>query len=93
MRQALGSRVAPSPTARPNPQGPVEPLDVPTVEDIPLGDGSTTLDIDPNGVNISGAIEGVPVGVRIDRQGVRIDTPRPSPTATATAQPQPLPAN
>ena len=65
------------------------PLDVPTVEDIPLGDGSTTLDIDPNGVNISGAIEGVPVGVRIDRQGVRIDQLRPTPTATASATPVP----
>jgi penicillin-binding protein 1A len=90
MRQALGGRVVPSPTRAPDPKGPVEPLDVPTVEDIPLGDGSTTLDIDPNGATISGAIEGVPVGVRIDRQGVRIDQPRPTPTATATPQPQPV---
>ena len=89
MRQALGSRVAPSPTARPDPQGPVEPLDVPTVEDIPLGEGAT-LDLDGEGATISGAIEGVPVGVRIDRQGVRIEQPRPSPTATLT--PQPVPA-
>ena len=62
---------------------------MPTVEDIPLGEGAT-LDLDGEGATISGAIEGVPVGVRIDRQGVRIEQPRPSPTATLT--PQPVPA-
>jgi penicillin-binding protein 1A len=90
MTQALGRQVVPSPTARPNPQGPVEPLDVPTVEDIPLGDGGATLDVDGQGATISGAIEGVPVGLRIDRNGVRLETPRPAAT-TATPQPQGAP--
>jgi penicillin-binding protein 1A len=87
MTQALGRQVAPSPTSRPDPRGPVEPLDVPTVEDIPLGDGGATLDIDGEGATINGTIEGFPVGVRIDGQGVRIDQPRPSPTATVTPVP------
>jgi penicillin-binding protein 1A len=76
MNRALGkvparSRAAPSP----NPSGPVEPMDVPEVGDIPLGD-RTRLRIDPDGATIGTDVEGVPVDLRIDRDGVRVDTDR-----------------
>ena len=77
MLQAMGRASAPAP--RVNPSGPVKPLDVPDVGDIPLGEDAT-LTIGQGGVGVSGAIEGVPVDVRVDGDGVRI-TPgqRPSP--------------
>ncbi|WP_305096641.1 transglycosylase domain-containing protein [Croceibacterium aestuarii] len=87
MTQALGRQVAPKPTSRPNPQGPVKPLDVPDVGDIPLGDSGATLNIDSGGATINGEVEGVPVGVRIDANGVQLQ-----PQAAPTAPPQPQPA-
>jgi penicillin-binding protein 1A len=73
MQQALGDRGAPSPVRpSPDPSGPVEPLDVPELGDIPLGEGAN-LRIGEGGATISGEIEGVPVDLRIDRNGVRID--------------------
>ena len=68
MRQALGGSAAPTP--KPNPSGPVEPLDA---TDIPLGDG-IDLDIGPSGA-VLGA-DGVPVGVRLGPDGVRIEDRR-----------------
>ncbi|HVR90730.1 MAG TPA: transglycosylase domain-containing protein [Novosphingobium sp.] len=71
MRQALGGRATPAP--RPNPSGPVEPLDVPDATDIPLGDGAS-LSVE-NGEAVLGG-EGLPVGVRIGEDGVRIEDRR-----------------
>ena len=65
MRAALSGASVPSgPTPKPNPSGPVEPLDVPDLEDSPLGDG-TTLRIRDGEAAIESEIEGVPVGVRV----------------------------
>ncbi len=80
MLQAMGRKVTPAPKA--NPSGPVKPLDVPDVGDIPLGDDAT-LTIGDGSVGVSGAIEGVPVDVRMDGNGVRIapgQRPSPSPS-------------
>ena len=71
MRQALGGSAAPAP--KPNPSGPVEPLDVPDPTDIPLGDG-IDLDLGRGGA-VLGA-DGVPVGVRLGPDGVRIEDRR-----------------
>ncbi|MEO6387733.1 MAG: transglycosylase domain-containing protein, partial [Croceibacterium sp.] len=95
MVQALGERAAvrPTPTPEPNPSGPVQPLDVPDLEDIPLGDGRTTIGIRDGGAVIKGEIEGMPIGVRIDGQGVRIDTePRNRERPPASATPQSAPS-
>ena len=70
MSQALGERSAPSrPRPSPNPSGPVEPQDV---GDIPLGENAS-LQIGQEGATISGQIEGVPVNVQIDGNGVRVE--------------------
>jgi len=75
MSQALGLQAPPraAPSAEPNPEGPVEPQDVPDLSDIPLGDGSTRVGIHPDGAVLSTDIRGVPFDVRIDRNGLRID--------------------
>ena len=75
MQQALGVR-APArsvqPTPSPDPSGPVQQLDIPDLRPIPFGDGAT-LDLGDGEAVISGEIDGMPIGVRIDREGLRID--------------------
>lgn len=73
MSQALGDRSAPTrPRPSPDPSGPVEPQDVPEIGDIPLGENAN-LRIGGGGAVISGQIEGVPVDLRIDRNGVQLE--------------------
>ncbi len=72
---ALG-RSSPRPDTRPsgNPRGPVEPLDVPEIDDIPVGENGPTIRMrDGEPVVIFGEIEGVPVDVQIDDGGVRVN--------------------
>ncbi len=65
MRGALSGASGPAtPRPSPNPSGPVEPLDVPELEDIPLGDGGT-LSIRDGEAIFTGDIEGLPVEARI----------------------------
>jgi penicillin-binding protein 1A len=73
MGQALGVRSAPArPQPSPNPSGPIEPQDVPDLGDIPLGENASVR-IGEGGATISGQIEGVPVDLRIDRNGVQVE--------------------
>ncbi|WP_284124819.1 transglycosylase domain-containing protein [Parerythrobacter aestuarii] len=68
MRQAQG--VAPTrDRPRPNPSGPVEPLDVIEPEEIPLGDN---VRIEDGGLNIDAEIEGVPLDIRVDGDGIDV---------------------
>jgi len=72
MASALGetTRSAPRPTASPDPGGPVQPLDVDDLQDIPLNeDGSTRLSIDSDVATLSTEIEGVPVDIRLGQDG------------------------
>ncbi|WP_237489171.1 transglycosylase domain-containing protein [Tsuneonella aeria] len=87
MVQALGrgaARPAPVPDQRDDPGTPVEPMDVPGPADIPSaefpidGQGSRVR-IGGEGVTVSTDVEGVPLDLRIDRDGLRV-TPGPSPT-------------
>jgi penicillin-binding protein 1A len=50
----------------------VEPQDVPDLGDIPLGD-TANLRLGDGEAVVSGEIQGVPVDLRIDRNGVQID--------------------
>jgi penicillin-binding protein 1A len=72
MQQALGERAAPRPRPSPDPSGPVEPLDVPELDDIPLGEG-TNLQVREGGAVLSTDIRGVPFDVTVDQNGVRVD--------------------
>jgi len=95
MMQALKLAPAPapaSPTPAPNPNGPVQPQDVPDLNDIPIGDdGDTSLQIHDDGATLSTNINGVPVDLRLDRNGLSVHPsgriPVPSPSALPTLAP------
>jgi penicillin-binding protein 1A len=76
MSQAVkgaGPRATPKPVRKPDPEGPVEPLDLPDIPEIPVDIGNTDVRVDPGkGVTVSGEIEGVPLDVTIDKNGVDI---------------------
>ena len=94
MIQALRLAPAPrpaSPTPSPNPNGPVQPQDVPNLGDIPLGDGNSTLQIQDDGATISTQINGVPVDVRFDRNGLSMQPSGRPPTPAPTGPPTPAP--
>ena len=85
MAGALGEsrRPSPRPTASADPGGPVQPLDVDGLEDIPLTqDGATRLSVDSSGATISTDVEGVGLDIRLDEGGVRV---------TPSGQPPPEP--
>jgi penicillin-binding protein 1A len=74
MRQAVGGKAAPRPAAteKSDPGGPVEPLDVPDLEDIPIDDNSR-LRIGEGEVTLSTEIEGVPLDITLGEDGLRVD--------------------
>ena len=72
MSQALGERPAPRPTASPDPRGPVQPQDVEAGE-LELGDGRTRLRIDEDGAVFGTDLDGLPVELRLDREGMSLD--------------------
>ncbi|MCB2049290.1 MAG: transglycosylase domain-containing protein [Novosphingobium sp.] len=74
MRVALGEAALPpkpKPRKSPNPQGPVVPLDIPDLGDLPIGD--PRLGVGNGEATINTDIGGVPIDVRIGRDGVRIN--------------------
>ena len=76
MSQALGAAAAPkppTPTRSPDPDGPIEPLDVPDLEDIPLGDGNSRLRIRDGEAVFSTEIDGIPVDIRVSDDGIGVD--------------------
>ncbi|HSG55013.1 MAG TPA: transglycosylase domain-containing protein, partial [Paracoccaceae bacterium] len=80
MATAIGesTRPAPRPTASADPGGPVQPLDVEGLEDIPLTeDGGTTLSVDQQGATISTDVEGISLDIRLDEQGLRVTPASP----------------
>jgi penicillin-binding protein 1A len=80
MRGALKIEAAPQPkpSDTPDPEGPIQQLDIEGGE-IPLGEDGTVLRIDENGVVLSQ--EGVPVEVRVNDGGVVVQpVPAPSPS-------------
>lgn len=81
MRGALKLEAAPrpQPSTSPDPEGPVQPLDIGEGGEIPLGQDGTTLRIDGTGVTLSQ--DGVPVELRLDQGGVAVQ-PAPAPSAT-----------
>ena len=82
MRSAIAGEQAPAtrPTPRPDPSGPVQPLDVPGLGDIPLGDidlgdGTRLILRDGEAVLLSD-VDGVPVETRLGEGGLTLDLSR-----------------
>ncbi|WP_427965728.1 transglycosylase domain-containing protein [Altererythrobacter sp.] len=73
MRSALSIDKAPRPTGSPDPSGPVKPLDVPNLEDIPIGEDGISLSIRDGQVVVSGAEGGIPLEIVLDGDGIRLD--------------------
>lgn len=70
----------------PDPEGPVEPLDLPELQDLPIDIGNSDVRIDEGeGVTLSTDLGGVPVEIKVDRDGAVIqpippaDRPAPEP--------------
>ncbi len=76
MQQALGERAAP-PSPQHNPEGPVQPLDVDGLDKIPEGPlplgGNSNLRIENGTAIITTDLNGVPLDVRLDSNGVNVD--------------------
>jgi penicillin-binding protein 1A len=90
MSQAIGARGVERPKA--NPSGPVEPMDVPDGAEIDLGDG-TTLRIDQGeGVGVTTNIQGVPIDVRVNGNGVQVDGDAVERAIRASQRPTPAPS-
>ncbi|MEZ5680070.1 MAG: transglycosylase domain-containing protein [Erythrobacter sp.] len=75
MNQALGVRATPQaePREQDDPGGPIEPLDVPDIGDIPIGDGNSRIRIRDGEAVFSTEIDGVPIDIRIGEDGLGID--------------------
>jgi penicillin-binding protein 1A len=73
MVAALGRAALPSP--RKNPRGPVQPLDVSDPGDVPLGENAS-IRMDNGDAVLSTQIGGVPVGVRVNGDGVQFEGDR-----------------
>lgn len=78
MRQAQGAANAPKPKASSNPEGPVQPMDVPDLDDIPIGENGSRLRIeDGEGITLSTEVEGIPLEFRLDENGLGVEPARP----------------
>jgi len=76
MREALGVTAAPRPSRAepaPDPSGPVQPLDLPELPELPLGEGGPRLRIEEGGAVLGTEIDGLPVELRVDQNGLRLD--------------------
>lgn len=77
MQQAVQSKKpigAVKPDSKPDPEGPVTPLDLPGIPEIPVDIGGTEVRINgDSGVRVGTEIGGIPVDVKIDGDGVAIE--------------------
>ncbi len=76
MRGAL-SLAPPKPTNSPDPQGPVQPLDIELGEPIELDDNGSELTFEEDGVRVTTEIEGVAVQFRLDEDGLSVEADEP----------------
>jgi penicillin-binding protein 1A len=66
-------RTAPKPTRTPDPEGPIEPLDLPELPDIPIDIENSDIRVDEqDGVTVNTEVGGVPLEVKLDRDGVNV---------------------
>ncbi|MEL6878290.1 MAG: transglycosylase domain-containing protein, partial [Pseudomonadota bacterium] len=72
MRGAL-SLAPPKPTSSPDPEGPVQPLDIELGEPIELDDNGSELTIEEDSLIVTTEVDGIPVEFRLDEGGFRIN--------------------
>ena len=73
MRGALSLKPVPRPSASPDPEGPVQPLDVEDGAEIPLDEEGSTLRFEEDGVSIETEIDGVPIEFRLGEDGLAVE--------------------
>jgi len=77
MQQAVQSKKpagGPKPASKPDPEGPVTPLDLPEIPEIPADTGDINVKIDgDSGVRIGTEIGGVPVDLKINGDGMAVE--------------------
>jgi penicillin-binding protein 1A len=70
-------RAAPRPVQKPDPEGPVEPFDLPELPDIPVDIEGTNVRVNEGeGVTIDTEVGGVPLEVKLGREGVEVQQNR-----------------
>ncbi len=78
MSQAVkgaGGRPKPKPAPVADPEGPIKPFDLPEIPELPVDIQRPEVKVDPDrGVTVSGEVEGVPLNVTIDKNGVDVRT-------------------
>jgi penicillin-binding protein 1A len=66
-------RPKPKPVVAPDPTGPIEPLDLPEIPELPVDIQRPEVRVDPErGVTVSGEVEGIPLDVTIGRDGLDV---------------------
>ncbi len=73
--KGAGAKPKPKAIKRPDPEGPVEPLDlpeIPEIPEIPVDIRRPDVRIEEDGVTVSGEIEGIPLDLTIDKNGVDV---------------------
>jgi penicillin-binding protein 1A len=69
MRGALSGNAIVEPADRPDPDGPIQPLDIP---EIPLDESGSNLRIEEDGLIISTEVDGVPVRFELTEDGLQV---------------------
>lgn len=68
-----GPVARPKPRRAPDPEGPVEPLDLPELPEAPIDIGNTEMRIDQqDGVTVNTEVGGVPLELKVDREGINV---------------------
>lgn len=67
----------------PDPEGPIEPLDLPELQELPIDIGNSDIRLEQGqGVTVNTDVNGVPFEITLDRDGVNI---QPAPPAERPA--------
>jgi penicillin-binding protein 1A len=70
---------APVTRKAPDPEGPIEPLDLPDLQEMPIDIGDSDIRIDQGqGVTVTTDVGGVPLEIKLDRDGANIQAAPPS---------------
>ena len=76
MRGARAGSDIVEPAERPDPEGPIRPLDIEELRDIPIDDNGPTLSVEQEGLTVVTEIDGLPVEFRLTEDGLEIESGR-----------------